>query len=149
MWPWIRATSFGVNGEALSLWHSRAGELWWGAPLAGCVFHTRHSFSTMCEILWPMGLSGKEKKNHTLLCQLLRCEGHCLLSGMQNLGAEMYLTLAAEMCVVSECGGCASRKPSWVWHVSPQREISVSLTITLMLQDTLSFIFLFGIWRPH
>lgn len=72
---------------------------------------TRHLFSTMCEILWPMGLSGKEKKNHTLLCQLLGCEGHCLLSGMQNFGAEMYLTLAAEMCVVSECGGCEAAPP--------------------------------------
>lgn len=58
-----------------------------------------------------MGLSGKEKKNHTLLCQLLGCEGHCLLSGMQNLGVEMYLTLAAEMCVVSECGGCEAAPP--------------------------------------
>lgn len=53
----------------------------------------------------------KKKKNHTLLCQLLGCEGHCLLSGMQNLGAEMYLTLAAEMCVVSECGGCEAAPP--------------------------------------
>lgn len=34
-------------------------------------------------------------------------------------------------------------------RVSSRRESSVSLTIILMLQDTLPFIFIFGIWRPH
>lgn len=131
---------------------ARAGELWWGAPLAGCVFHTRHLFSTMCEILWPMGLSGKEKKepypfvSATGVWRTLSPLGH----------AEPWCRNVLDIGSRDVCGervwrlwGCASRKPSWVWHVSPQRESSVSLTITLMLQDTLSFIFLFGIWRPH
>lgn len=60
-----------------------------------------------------MGLSGKEKRTIPFCVSYwgVKGTGHCLLSGMQNLGAEMCLTLAAEMCVVSECGGCKAAPP--------------------------------------
>lgn len=83
-------------------------------------------------------------------CQLLRCEGHCLLLGTHKAWWKNLLKVGSrDVCeLVWWLRSGASSKHSWVWHVSPLggKAASVSLWFgchRCLNSQACSFIFIF------